>query len=41
MFYDDEQTEVMVEITNTIFHRLLTELAGELGFIRTLRENAF
>jgi hypothetical protein len=41
VFYDDEETEVMVEMTNTIFHRMLTELTAEMGAIKTLREKDF
>ncbi len=39
MFYDDEETEVLVETSNYVYNMLLREAMGDLMRVKSIREN--
>ncbi len=39
VFYDDEETEVLVETSNYIYNMLLREAMGDLMRVKSIREN--
>ncbi len=39
VFYDDEETEVLVETSNYVYNMLLREAMGDMMRIKSLREN--
>ena len=39
VFYDDEETEVLVETSNYVYNMLLREAMGDLMRVKSIREN--
>ena len=39
VFYDDEDTEVLVETSNYVYNMLLREAMGDLMRVKSIREN--